>query len=41
MMRTTVGSANLNNRGMRDDTEMNVTTCQWKLAERHVYQTDM
>lgn len=29
---TTVGSANLNNRGMRDDTEMNVATLDTKLA---------
>ena len=29
---TTVGSANLNNRGMRDDTEMNVATLDPKLA---------
>jgi len=30
---TTVGSANLNNRGMRDDTEMNVTTLDAELAQ--------
>jgi phosphatidylserine/phosphatidylglycerophosphate/cardiolipin synthase-like enzyme len=30
---TTVGSANLNNRGMRDDTEMNVTTLDTELAQ--------
>src|SRR5437879_11480845 len=29
---TTVGSANLNNRGMRDDTEMNVATLDAELA---------
>jgi len=32
-LRTTVGSANLNNRGMRDDTEMNVTTLDAELAQ--------
>jgi hypothetical protein len=30
---TTVGSANLNNRGMRDDAEMNVTTLDAELAQ--------
>lgn len=30
---TTVGSANLNNRGMRDDTEMNVATLDAELAQ--------
>ncbi len=30
---TTVGSANLNNRGMRDDTEMNVSTLDAELAQ--------
>ncbi len=30
---TTVGSANLNNKGMRDDTEMNVTTLDAELAQ--------
>ncbi len=30
---TTVGSANFNNRGMRDDTEMNVTTLDAELAQ--------
>ncbi|GAC1346335.1 MAG: phospholipase D-like domain-containing protein [Ktedonobacteraceae bacterium] len=30
---TTVGSGNLNNRGMRDDTEMNVATLDARLAE--------
>ena len=29
---STVGSANLNNRGMRDDTEMNVATLDAELA---------
>ena len=29
---STLGSANLNNRGMRDDTEMNVATLDWELA---------